>query len=169
MARTKTHRLLLFGLVTVPLLSTVQVADDRLLEVPQLRSNLLPASQQKHFEKGGLIGWFCTVTVSPKLTHKLTKRAVFKSELICDILLRSSINKDRSERFVLTVISLSRMRKKIETSRIFHDQASKKSVSRLIQISKVKSYHQPRSEVVQNSHFLGKTHMAEDFTASCKS
>ena len=88
---------------------------------------------------------FCTVTVSPKLTRKLTKRAVFKSELICDILLRSSINKDRSERFVLTVISLSRMRKEIDTSRIFHDQASKKSVSRLIQISKVKSYHHPRS------------------------
>ena len=126
MAGTETHQLLSFGPLTVPLHSKELVADDPLLEVPQLRLKALPVSQLKCFEKGGFIDCFWTVTVSTKLTHKLTKRAVFKTEFSCDILLRSAINKDRSERFVLTVICLSRMRKEIETSRIIHDQASKK-------------------------------------------
>ena len=66
------------------------------------------------------------IAMLPELVHHLTQRTVLEAKFISNVLLRSSVDEDRSQRFVPPMISLSWLCEVPLISRIVHDWASVK-------------------------------------------
>jgi hypothetical protein len=78
------------------------------------------------FEKGGFVGGRAGVKLLSELVHQLAHRAVVEVELLSHVLLGFSVDEDRAQRFVLSVIGLRWVREVALNRRIVHDRPSLK-------------------------------------------
>lgn len=76
-----------------------------------------------HREKGGRsIG----IDLSPELTDQLAETVVVVAELLGDLFLREAIEEDCSQSFVLTLVGVAGLGKKLAVVRIVHNRCSVK-------------------------------------------
>lgn len=119
---------------------------------------LLWAVRHRCVEKRGCGFVIRSFTCSSKFADQLSQRVVLITKFLGDFLLRSSVHKDGSQRFVLSLQWMFRLSKKPLTCEIDHDHCLPENVSRFFppgRLNRTRVLERPK---IKNSPRTAKTH-----------
>jgi len=90
------------------------------------------AGRKNSFEKGGRFYVVGLVAPLPKFANQLSQRVVSITKFFSNFFLRSSIQKDGSQRFISPLLDILRMTKEPLTNDVDHDPCLPENVSRFL-------------------------------------